>query len=349
MGNVRISDVAREAGVSLGTVSNALNHPEKVRPETLELIQQTVDRLGFIPSQSARSLAGGKSRVFGLVLPRLDHGFSLQVANGAQAEARANGYDLLIASADNDDVLEGRYLRYFMGAQMAGVLVQPMAAGESWAPSMQKTPIPTVYLNVHSDAPGIYVAADNLAEGRMLLSHAADCDARRVCMIGAADFTQLLLRAEGVREAAAEKGIELEVVEEGSWNTASDGFEFSRRLAKRDAGERPDFVICLTDVLAAGVIAGLQAEGLDVPGDIRVCGGDGNPLAWTGDVSLTTIASPGAEIGRQGVKRLIKRIGQQRGAATQSHMDLVGTGLIERASTGARRAASTNLDLGEYL
>ena len=349
MAKVKISDVAREAGVSLGTVSNALNHPEKVRPETLELIQATVDRLGFIPSQSARSLAGGQSRVFGLVLPRLDHGFSLQVANGAQAEARANGYDLLIASADNDDVLEGRYLRYFMGAQMAGVLVQPMAAGETWAPSIAATSIPTVYLNVHSEAPGIYVAADNVAEGRMLLGHAADCGSRKACMIGAADFTQLLLRAEGVRGAAAEKGIELEVVEEGSWNTASDGFEFGRRLAKRGAEKRPDFVICLTDVLAAGVIAGLTAEGLDVPDDIRVCGGDGNPLAWTGDVSLTTIASPGAEIGRQGVKRLIKRIEQGSATPTQSHMDLIGTGLIERASTGARRVVKTDLDLGAYL
>ena len=349
MTKVKISDVAREAGVSLGTVSNALNHPEKVRPETLELINKTVARLGFIPSQTARTLAGGQNHVFGLVLPRLDHGFSLQVANGAQAEARAHGYDLLIASANNDDVLEGRYLRYFMGAQMAGVLVQPMAAGPTWEPPLAKTPIPTVYLNVHSEAPGIYVAADNKAEGRMLLDHAAEKGARRVCLVGAADFTQLLLRAQGVQEAAAEKGLDLEVIETGAWNTASDGLELGRALARRDADVRPDFVICLTDVLAAGVIAGIMAEGLDVPGDIRVCGGDGNPLAWTGDVSLTTIASPGAEIGRQGIKRLVKRIGQQRTNATQSHMDLITTGLIERASTGARRAPAPDLNLGEYL
>ena len=348
MSKVKIGDVAREAGVSLGTVSNALNHPEKVKPETLELIQKTVERLGYVPSQNARALAGGKSRVFGLVLPRLDHGFSLQVASGAQAEARAHGYDLLIASADNDDVLEGRYLRYFMGAQMAGVLVQPMAAGQTWEP-MAKTPIPTVYLNVHSDAPGIYVAADNKAEGRMLLEHAADKGARRVAMVGAADFTQLLLRAEGVIEAAAEKGIELEVINEGAWNTASDGLEIGRKLARRNAGSRPDYVICLTDVLAGGVIAGIMAEGLTVPGDIRVSGGDGNPLAWACDVTLTTIASPGAAIGRQGVKCLVKRIEQGRNSATQSHMDLVSTGLVERASTGARRADTTDLNLGEYL
>ncbi len=349
MGKVSISDVAREAGVSAGTVSNALNHPEKVRPQTLELIEKTVARLGFIPSQSARSLAGGKSRVFGLVLPNLGHGFSLQVASGAQGAAREHGYDLLIASADNDDVLEGHYLRYFMGAQMAGILVQPMAAGDNWEPPIAETPIPTVYLNVHSEAPGLYVAADNVAEGRLLLEHAAGCGARRVALVGAPEFTQLSLRAEGVVKAAGEQDLDLRVIEHGEWNAAADGFDIGRELAGRGADERPDFVICLTDVLAAGMVAGLMAAGLDVPGDVRVCGGDGNPLAWTGDVPLTTIASPGSQIGRLGVKRLVKRIKQGRKAATQSHMDLVTTGLIERASTGARKDSAPGLNLGEYL
>ena len=106
MAKVKISDVAREAGVSLGTVSNALNHPEKLRPETLKLINETINRLGYLPNQSARQLAGGATKSFGLVLPRLDHGFSLQIASGAHNEARKHGYDLLIANADNDDILQ---------------------------------------------------------------------------------------------------------------------------------------------------------------------------------------------------------------------------------------------------
>ena len=118
MAKVKISDVAREAGVSLGTVSNALNHPEKLRPETLKLINETINRLGYLPNQSARQLAGGATKSFGLVLPRLDHGFSLQIASGAHNEARKHGYDLLIANADNDDILEDHYLRYFMGTRL---------------------------------------------------------------------------------------------------------------------------------------------------------------------------------------------------------------------------------------
>ena len=149
MTRIRISDVAREAGVSVGTASNALNHPNKVRAETLERINAAIARLGYVPNQAARQLAGSESRVLGLVLPRLDHAFSLQIANGAQAESRKHGYDLLIASAGNDDILANHYMRYFLGAHMAGVLVQPMA-DRSWNPETQEVPIPTVYLDIHS-------------------------------------------------------------------------------------------------------------------------------------------------------------------------------------------------------
>ena len=117
MAKVRIVDVAREAGVSLGTVSNALNHPEKVRPDTRRLIQDAIDRLGYTPNQSARMLAGGRNATIGLVLPRLNHGPSLQIANGAHTEARRHGFDLLIANADGDSALEKHYNRFFIGSR----------------------------------------------------------------------------------------------------------------------------------------------------------------------------------------------------------------------------------------
>jgi hypothetical protein len=88
MAKVKISDVAREAGVSLGTVSNALNHPEKLRPETLKLINETINRLGYLPNQSARQLAGGATKSFGLVLPRLAPNRQRRPQRGPQAWLR---------------------------------------------------------------------------------------------------------------------------------------------------------------------------------------------------------------------------------------------------------------------
>ena len=381
MAKVKISDVAREAGVSLGTVSNALNHPEKVRPDTLKLINETINRLGYLPNQSARQLAGGASKVFGLVLPRLDHGFSLQIASGAHTEARKHGYDLLIANADNDDILEDHYLRYFMGTQMSGVLVQPMASPD-WHPTMTKMPVPIVHLDIHCDEPGYFVAADNEAQGRIIAEHAIARGATRIAVIGRAAFMQLNLRVLGIRRAlAAHPDIELEVIDAGEWNTAADGYSIGVKLAERPAEDRPDFVIGLTDVLAAGVISALIDAGISVPGNMRVAGCDGNPLAWSGPVPLTTVAPPGYEIGRKGVQLLMEQIEHKKTTkpsrvrvgsaarpvttvATEEDVNrqvLVRPFLLERwstESTAGRNAVlhaataatqSPNINLGAYL
>lgn len=333
---VTISDVAREAGVALGTVSNALNHPEKVRPETLQTINEAIQKLGYAPNQSARVLAGGQNASFGLVLPSLDHGISLQIANGANAEARKHGYGLLIANTDNDDIHEDRYLRYFMGTQMAGILVQPMSV-YGWKPSVTPS-FPTVYLDFHSDEDGYYVAADNEAQGRLIAQHAASCGARHVLAFGANDFEKLGLRLKGIREELElHPDIELEVLDRGSWNLAADGYEIGAEAADRPEGSRPDFIIGITDILAAGAISGILASGLTVPGDIRVAGCDGNPLAWMGPVPLTTIAPVGYEIGRRGVQYLMRQIEADRreehALPTANHQQLIKPFLMQRAST----------------
>lgn len=308
MAKVKISDVAREAGVSLGTVSNALNHPEKLRPETLKLINETINRLGYLPNQSARQLAGGATKSFGLVLPRLDHGFSLQIASGAHNEARKHGYDLLIANADNDDILEDHYLRYFMGTQMSGVMVQPMASPD-WHPAMAKMPVPIVHLDIHCSEPGYYVAADNEAQGRIIAELAITRGARHITVVGRAAFMQLTLRVLGIHKALVlHPDIKIEVIDAGEWNTAADGYSIGAQIAERSTGERPDFVIGLTDVLASGVISALTDKGISVPEQVRVAGCDGNPLAWSGSVPLTTVAPPGYEIGRKGVQLLMEQI-----------------------------------------
>ena len=353
---VTINDVANEAGVALGTVSNAFNHPEKVRPETLKRINEVAAKLGYAPNQSARMLAGGKNQSFGLVLPSLEHGISLQIANGANAEAQKHGYGLLIANADNDDILSARYLSYFMGTQMAGILVQPMSV-YGWKPPMATPSTPTVYLDFHSDEPGYFVGADNRAQGRLVAQHAIEAGAHHVAVFGKDEFEKLGMRIAGIKDLMHETtGVTFEFIDEGSWNLARDGYSIGRRLAKRPASERPDFVVALSDVLATGAIAGIQSAGLSVPDDIKVVGSDGNPLAWSGNVPLTTIAPPGYEIGRKGVQYLIAQIEDNRRAGnampTENHQALVRPFLLARASSGEHNATDftdPDLDISGYL
>ncbi|MDY4041774.1 MAG: LacI family DNA-binding transcriptional regulator [Collinsella sp.] len=429
MPKVTIQDVAREAGVALGTVSNVLNHPDRVRPSTLDRVRAAMDALGYAPNQSARLLAGGGSMTFGLLLPNLSSGFALQVANGAQSEARRAGYDVVIASAAGDAELERRHLRYLVGTQVAGVLIQPVelgycnvrvedgsgagavagagaglasasaisapdaagtaesdalaggadAAGGSGAagataPDTAPDPcafdprptdalmgsIPHVYLGLSSDEPGYFVSGGADGQGALVAEYALRSGAAHVLVAGAQRSRACRDRAAGIERVARDAaGVRFEFLEEGP--LARDGMDLARSIARRPEADRPDFIIALSDALAVGIIAGLEAAGVSVPGSIAVAGCEGNPLAWTGRLALTTVVPSGYEVGRRGVQMLLEQIELAKLAELTGEMDpgadpalnhqaTVRPFLLQRASTGADGgAAAPDLDVGPLL
>lgn len=411
MPKVTIQDVAREAGVALGTVSNVLNHPDRVRPSTLDRVRAVMDALGYAPNQSARLLAGGGSMTFGLVLPNLSGGFALQVANGAQGEARRAGYDVVLANSAGDVELERRHLRYLAGTQVAGVLLQPVElescnvraedpsagggaaagrvpepagtrSGAGGAPGALTGPegegafdpcafdprptdalmggIPHVYLGFSSDAAGYYVSAGAEGQGALVAEYALRSGAGHVMVAGTRRSRACRDRAGGIERVAGDaEGVRFEFLEEGP--LARDGVDLARAIARRPVSDRPDFIIALSDALAVGIIAGLEAAGVSVPGSVAVAGCEGNPLAWTGRLALTTVVPSGYEVGRRGVQMLLEQIelaklaeftGEADPGADPAlnHQAAIRPLLLQRASTGADGgAAAPDLDLGALL
>lgn len=335
MSRVTISDVARHAGVSVGTVSNMLNHSEKVLPPTRAVIQKAIDELGFVPNRNARVLAGGRNHSFGLILTGLDHDLSLQLARGVQDEARKGGFELLIASAENDDVLGNRYYDYFQGAQMSGVILEPRV-DYGWK-NNGRASLPTVILDVHGNpADGCYVAADNVLAGRLAAEHAVELGKHRLLVVSSDDHLQSLTdRDQGVDDVLADvRGVFKESLHVADWRSSEEAYALGRSIARRDADSRPDFVIALTDVLGAGIIEGLLDEGLSVPGDIAVMGCDGNPMAWGGRVPLTTIAPHGEEMGQRAARLLIDEV--KRPEEHRHVVEVVASELLVRESTIGR-------------
>lgn len=334
MSRVRIVDVAREAGVSLGTVSNALNHPERVRPDTRKLIEETIDRLGYLPNQSARLLAGGTNKVLGLVLPCLTHGCNVQIVNGARNEALRHGYDLIVLCANEDAEYEARYLRFLAGMQVAGALVQPIGDVERY--EALGLPVHMVYLGVR-DVPNdaLSVTPDFEAQGSVVAEHVLSRGAQHVAVIGEPDVPMRAQRLEGVRSALAVYEPErVELILEGRSHGSIDGVRLGSMFARRDPAERPDAIIALSDVLATGAIAGVQAAGRSVPDDIMVAGCDGNPLAWTGAVQLTTCSPAGYELGRKGVQLLIRTIEEAEEEQAVVHVRVQGASAMQEGRRG---------------
>ncbi|HEY0258896.1 MAG TPA: LacI family DNA-binding transcriptional regulator [Lacisediminihabitans sp.] len=330
-----ISEVARWAGVSIGTVSNALNHPDKVRQVTRKRVEQAIVELGFVPNHNARTLAGGPNPTFGLILTGLDHGMTLQLAQGAQDAAHHKGFELLIASVDNNDVLENRYLDYFVGAQMAGLLLEPRADSK-WRLGAEGK-IPSVALDVRGDpADGCSVAADNLQEGRLGAQHGLALGRERIAVVTSPDpIRSLIERLDGIRAVLGSASVaEAEEHIVPMWRDRDSARELGRTLGRRDKRRRPDFIIGLTDVLAAGIIDGLLDEGVRVPEDVAVMGCDGNQMAWDGPIPMTTIVPHGYRMGVSGVELLTAELTE---AGAHHHtFDLIEPELLVKESTVGR-------------
>lgn len=353
----KITDVAREAHVSLGTVSNAINHPEKVRSDTREAVLAAIERLGYQPNQSARLLAGGRNTALGLILPNLEHGTLIQAAHGASNEAMRHGYTTLIATCDNDPENERRLLRNLSGTQVSGIMLLPVLGDD--LRSLPTPSVPIVFLDVQPVGHDECVSPDWEAQGLLIANHLIAQGARRIAVIGHATSVQMQKRLQGVKAAVAgHDGVGSTVVDAGEWNASGDGYALGVQLARADREARPDAVIGLTDVLAAGALAGVVSTGLGVPDDVKVAGCEGNPLAWIGPIGLTTCSPSGYEMGRRAVRVLIEALSENRRTGQQHpRREYIRPFLLARESTGTVRALDGSistisipeLDAGAYL
>ncbi|QWT17487.1 LacI family transcriptional regulator [Collinsella sp. zg1085] len=360
MARPTIQDVAREAGVALGTVSNVLNHPNRVRSSTKKRVQNAMETLGFTPNQSARLLAGGESTMLGLVVPRLTHGYSLQIVSGVQREAERYGHHVWIANAADDVAAMAVCIQQFLSAQVAGLVIQSFDGHP-----LRNMAVPSrtalSCMDVQGSEPGYFAVADSQAEGTLVAEHLIAAGARHIAVLGISKHRAHQDRAQGIASVAQQSlEVHFEFIEEGDWCSASDGYELGERLAARQKSERPDALLALSDVLAVGAIAGVQAAGLQVPDDMLVAGCDGNPLAWTGGVPLTTVVPSGYEVGRRAVQQIMEQFdlaklgeltGEPAPRVVDVHQAIVRPFLLPRESTGAmqKHGAKPDLNVGAYL
>ncbi|MPS75391.1 MAG: LacI family DNA-binding transcriptional regulator, partial [Microbacterium sp.] len=124
---VSVREVAEDAGVSVGTVSNVLNRPEKVAAETVARVQASIDRLGFVRNDAARQLRAGRSRTIGLVVLDIRNPFFAEVIRGAEERADQHGLSVLVANSDEKQEREAMHLDLFEEQRVTGVLVTPVA------------------------------------------------------------------------------------------------------------------------------------------------------------------------------------------------------------------------------
>ncbi len=334
MAKATIDDVAELSGFSIKTVSRVVNNEPNVRQSTRDKVMAAVDKLGYRPNLSARSLAASRSYVFGLLYDNPSANYVIDVQDGVLSVCRPQGYDLLIHPCSHRDVrLKDEILDLVRQTRVDGLiltppitdlpeLVQALCAADfpfvRIAPANHKELAPYVETND-------WQAAYDMTCKLIGLGH------KRIGFVrGHPDHHAVAFRYEGYRAALADKGLPFDesLVEQG-FNSFESGEKAGRRFLQRP--NRPTAVFAGNDDMAAGVMMVAHQLDLRIPMDLSVAGFDDTPVAHQIWPALTTVRQPIRAMAQQATQLLLDRA---RGGDTGAASKALSSSLILRESTG---------------
>ncbi|MBE2998906.1 LacI family DNA-binding transcriptional regulator [Nocardiopsis sp. HNM0947] len=314
---VGIKDVARAAGLSVATVSRALNGQSAVSDGARAKVLSAAEALGYRPNVVARSLRTDRTRTIGLVISDVLNPYFTELARSVEEEARALGYSVIIGNADERAELEDHHVRSLMERRIDGLLVSPADGRSPTTLDAASGTTPVVFVDrwiPGSDAP--VVRSDGRGAIRDLVAHLYGLGHRRLAIItGPAATTTGRERVEAFRAALSEFGLSLPDSHVGTGDFQAE----SGRLATEaflDLPERPDAVFATDNLMALGALDAIRDRGLRVPGDIALAAFDDIPWFPHTAPPITAIAQPTAELGRVAVRALAGLIAGEPATST---------------------------------
>lgn len=334
-----IRDVARLAGVSVSTVSYALNGERPISAETRARVLAAARGLGYQPNAVATSLKTGRSMTLGLIIPDILNPFFTVIAWAAEDAARAHGYSLMLCNSANDAAREQEYLRLLRSRRVDGLIYM---AGSSVPHGALRSLVQQGFPLVLIDEELAGIAATSIVtrnyEGAAAMgAHLAELGHRHVGVIGGpAALRTAQVRNAGLLAGLAQYGVNVSPARmlDGDYQTES-GRVAARRLL--DADPIITAIFAANDLMAIGVLREAQSRGLAVPGDLSIAGFDDIPPASLMAPALTTVAQPAQAMGEQAIDLLLALI---RGSTAPGRQVVFGTQLRVRGSTGPRRASA---------
>jgi len=332
MASISVRDVAARAGVSVGTVSNVLNRPERVSADTVERVTRVIAELGFVRNDAARQLRAGSSRAMGLVVLDISNPFFSDLARGAQQAADEHGSVILLGNSDQKADREGFYLDLFEEQRVRGVLISPVGNVEARLQRLRQRGIAAVLVDHRIPGSGFSsVSVDDVAGGELAVDHLIQLGRRRVAFVGGpSSLHQVVDRLAGARRAADRSGASLEVIETESL-TILEGRAVGDRIVARPPAERPDAVFAANDLVALGLVQSfVMGNGLSIPQEIAIVGYDDIDFASSAVVPITSIRQPSEVIGRTAVEMVIAEV---NGAAEAGRDIVFQPELVVRATT----------------
>lgn len=329
---IGIKEVAAAAGVSITTVSHALNGKGRLPDETRVRVREVAEALGYRPSATARSLAGGRTGILALTVSRVeampfslaDFDYFAQLMNGAGTAALEQGYALVLAPATGEPDLLDR-------VPLDGAIVVDPVRDDRTLAHLRERGVPVVTTGREPDGPddAPWVDNDHVAGTRSILDHLAVAGARRIALVTSPPVHSYTIDSQAAyREWCATHGVEPEIASLTGTLTESEGYSAALELLDRD--DPPDGIYATLDRLALGVLLAAHARGVDVPGELLVAGCTDSHAGRGARPALTALSLDPERIGVEAVESLIALT---EGRADRPAHRYVPTTVIPRAST----------------
>lgn len=307
-----VKDVAERAQVSLGTVSNVLNRPDRVSASTRDRVERAMADLGFVLNESARQLRMGRSNTFAYVMLDATNPFFTDVARGIELAAEKADLSLFLCNSDGRSTREGAHLAHLQQQRVDGILITPVDPDSPELPRIVQQGTPLVVVDrAASTGSFCSVTVDDRLGGRIAIEHLLDQGHTRVAFVGGPEsIGQVRDRYEGACDAWREAGLpdtDLIRVETESLSV-QEGHVAGERLAGLPRRKRPSAVFCANDLVALGLLQHVVSSGQRVPEDLAIVGYDDIAFAAGAAVPLTSVRQPRQALGRAAAELLIDEV-----------------------------------------
>lgn len=338
-----ISDVARRAGVSAMTVSRVINGENNVRPATREAVNAAIAALSYAPNRAAQSLAGANQIRIGLLYSNPSSAYLSEFLVGGLDQASRGNVQLIVEKCEPDHH-EGDVARRLVAGGIDGlILPPPLCDSPEVMAALEETGTPAVAVATGRAADGLSaVSIDDYRAAHAMTLHITALGHQRIgFIVGNPNQTVSERRLEGYRDALAAAALpyDEELVAPGLF-TYRSGLDAAERLL--DLPNPPTAIFASNDDMAAATVAVAHRRGLDVPGDLTVCGFDDTALATTIWPELTTIRQPITDMSRAAVDLLLDAVRRQRsGEGGKPRQLLLDFTLVRRQSDAAPRRRPT--------
>lgn len=313
MNNTTIYDVAREAGVSMATVSRVVNGNPNVKPSTRKKVLDAIERLGYRPNAVARGLASKKTTTVGVIIPDISSIFFAELARGIEDIANMYKYNIILCNSDQNKEKEIDLFNTLLEKQVDGILFMGSVITEEHVEQFQRSPVPVVLaatIDEKKEIPSVNI--DHFQASFDAVSKLIESGNERIGIVTGPleDPMNGYQKFSGYKKALENNGIPFqeELVAVGEFKY-SNGIEAAHHFLTLE--NPPTAIFVATDEMALGVIHGLQDKGVRIPEDVEVIGFNNTRLAVMVRPTLTTVVQPMYDIGAVSMRLLTKYMNKE--------------------------------------